>query len=49
MPQEKTNLLKRIESGKQIVTAEISPPKSADAASVRAVANCMRGKSTPWA
>jgi methylenetetrahydrofolate reductase (NADPH) len=44
MPQEKTNLLKRIESGKQIVTAEISPPKSADAASVRAVAKLYAGK-----
>jgi methylenetetrahydrofolate reductase (NADPH) len=44
MLQEKTGLLKRIESGKQIVTAEISPPKSSDAASVRALAKQYSGK-----
>jgi methylenetetrahydrofolate reductase (NADPH) len=44
MQQEKTVLQKRIESGKQIVTAEISPPKSSDAAGVRLMAKQYAGK-----
>jgi methylenetetrahydrofolate reductase (NADPH) len=44
MPQEKTTLQKRIESGKPIVIAEISPPKALDAAPVRALAKKLAGK-----
>ncbi len=44
MQQEKTVLQKRIESGKQIVTAEISPPKSSDAAGVRQMAKQFAGR-----
>jgi methylenetetrahydrofolate reductase (NADPH) len=38
MVNEKTKLQQRIETGKQVVLAEISPPKSADADAVRALA-----------
>ena len=44
MEQEKTNLQKRIESGKRIVTAEIAPPRSADSARVRSLAKSFAGK-----
>jgi len=44
MPQEKTLLQKRIESGKPIIIAEISPPKAADAARVRSLAKSYAGK-----
>jgi methylenetetrahydrofolate reductase (NADPH) len=44
MPLEKSNLQKRIESGKQIVLAEIAPPQSADGARVRAAAKSFSGK-----
>ena len=44
MPYEKSNLQKRIESGKQIILAEIAPPQSADGARVRAAAKSFSGK-----
>ncbi|MDD5672808.1 MAG: methylenetetrahydrofolate reductase [Chitinivibrionales bacterium] len=43
MQQEKTKLQGLIESGKQIVLAEISPPKTADGASVRNMAKRLSG------
>jgi methylenetetrahydrofolate reductase (NADPH) len=44
MPQEKTALQKRIESGNPVIIAEIAPPKSLDAASIRAMAKWFAGK-----
>ena len=44
MQQDKTNLQKRIESGKTLVTAEIAPPCSTDGQAVRAVAKRFSGK-----
>lgn len=44
MALEKTDLHKRIESGKQILVAELSPPKGADPAPVRAAAKSFAGK-----
>lgn len=44
MDQRKSNLQKRIESGKPIVTAEISPPKSSDASGMRTIAKKYVGK-----
>jgi methylenetetrahydrofolate reductase (NADPH) len=44
MALEKTHLHKRIESGKQILIAELSPPKGADPAPVRAAAQRFAGK-----
>ena len=41
---ERTNLRERIESGKSILIAEVSPPASDDAAAVRAVADRYAGK-----
>jgi methylenetetrahydrofolate reductase (NADPH) len=43
MEQEKTNLQKRIESGKQIILSEIAPPRSPDASQVRTMAKRMAG------
>jgi methylenetetrahydrofolate reductase (NADPH) len=44
MPQEKSDLLKRIESGKRILMAEIAPPKSPDGAQVKSLARKFAGK-----
>jgi methylenetetrahydrofolate reductase (NADPH) len=44
MTQEKSQLLKRLESGKQVVLAEITPPQAPDAAFIRAVAKAFAGK-----
>lgn len=44
MANEKTDLHRQIESGKSILIAEISPPRSADPAAVRAVAKRYAGK-----
>jgi len=44
MALEKTDLQKRIESGKQILIAELSPPKGADPAPVRTAAKSFAGK-----
>jgi methylenetetrahydrofolate reductase (NADPH) len=44
MQQEKTKLRQRIESGKQIVVAEIAPPKTPDANYVRSLAKRLSGK-----
>ncbi|MGO8752708.1 MAG: methylenetetrahydrofolate reductase [Thermoguttaceae bacterium] len=44
MAQEKTELERRIESGKPLVLAEMAPPCSADPAPVRAVAKRLAGK-----
>lgn len=44
MALEKTDLHKRIESGKQLLIAELSPPKGADPAPVRAAARRLSGK-----
>jgi methylenetetrahydrofolate reductase (NADPH) len=44
MQQDKTNLQKRIESGKSLVTAEIAPPRSANGDALRAVAKRFGGK-----
>jgi methylenetetrahydrofolate reductase (NADPH) len=44
MLQEKTKLQARIESGKQILIAEISPPKSPDASLVRTLAKMFAGR-----
>ena len=44
MAAEKTELQKRIESGKQVLLAEFSPPKGGDPAPVRAAAKCFAGK-----
>ncbi len=44
MQEDKTNLLKRIESGKPIILAEITPPKSPDASVVRILAKRFAGK-----
>jgi len=43
MQQEKTKLQARIESGKQILVAEISPPRSPDASLVRTLAKQFAG------
>jgi methylenetetrahydrofolate reductase (NADPH) len=43
MNEEKTNLQKRIESGKQIILAEITPPRSPDAAMVRSMVKKFSG------
>jgi len=44
MAIEKTDFHKLIESGKQLLIAELSPPKSADPAPVRAAAKSFAGK-----
>ncbi len=44
MTIEKTDLQKRIDSGKQILLAELSPPKGGDPAPVRATAKRFSGK-----
>ena len=44
MALEKTELHKRIESGKQLLLAELSPPKGADPAPLRAAARGFAGK-----
>jgi methylenetetrahydrofolate reductase (NADPH) len=44
MQQEKTKLQARIESGKQIILSEISPPKSPDASLVRTLAKRFAGR-----
>ncbi len=44
MALEKTELHKRIESGKPLLIAELSPPKGADPAPVRAAAKSLAGK-----
>jgi methylenetetrahydrofolate reductase (NADPH) len=44
MPYEKSYLQKRIESGRPIVLAEISPPGSSDVAQVKALAKTFAGK-----
>jgi methylenetetrahydrofolate reductase (NADPH) len=44
MTAEKTNLHKRIESGKPMLLAEVSAPKGSDAASVRALAKRYAGR-----
>jgi methylenetetrahydrofolate reductase (NADPH) len=44
MALEKTELHKRVESGKPILLAELSPPKVADPAPVRAAAKSFAGK-----
>jgi methylenetetrahydrofolate reductase (NADPH) len=44
MTTEKTKLQQRIESGKPILVAEVSPPKGSDAAGVRAAAKRYAGK-----
>jgi methylenetetrahydrofolate reductase (NADPH) len=44
MAIEKSDLQKRIESGKQILLAELSPPKGADPAPLRAAAKRFAGK-----
>src|SRR5271157_83922 len=44
MQQDKSNLQKRIESGKPIVMAEISPPASSDPAAVRSLVKGFGGK-----
>lgn len=44
MALEKTELHKRIESGKQLLLAELSPPKGADPAPLRAAARSFAGK-----
>jgi methylenetetrahydrofolate reductase (NADPH) len=41
---EKSKLQKRVESGEQIILAEIAPPKTPDAAQVRALAKSFAGK-----
>jgi methylenetetrahydrofolate reductase (NADPH) len=44
MQQDKTNLQKRIESGKPLVTAEIAPPRSSDSQAMRALAKRFAGR-----
>ena len=44
MATEKTELHKQIESGKQILVAELSPPKGADPAPLRSAAKLFNGK-----
>ena len=44
MAIEKTDLHKRIESGKPVLVAELSPPKGVDPAPVRAAARSLAGK-----
>lgn len=44
MPDEKSNLQKRIESGKPILLAEIAPPKGPDIGQVRFMAKKFSGK-----
>jgi methylenetetrahydrofolate reductase (NADPH) len=44
MQQEKTDLQKRIESGKPIILSEIAPPMSSDPGQVRALAKHFGGK-----
>ncbi len=44
MTQEKSQLLKRLESGKQVVLAEITPPQAPDAAFIRSAAKAFSGK-----
>ena len=44
MPQVKTTLQRRIESGKPVIIAEIAPPKSLDAVPIRALAKKIAGK-----
>lgn len=44
MAAEKTQLHKRIESGKKLLLAELSPPKGADPATLRASAKALAGK-----
>jgi methylenetetrahydrofolate reductase (NADPH) len=44
MPEQKTGLLERIESGEPILAAEVSPPLGADPAPVREMAKRFAGK-----
>jgi methylenetetrahydrofolate reductase (NADPH) len=44
MPHEKSKLQERIESGKPLVIAEISPPRSAGAAGLQALAKSFAGR-----